>query len=107
MGEQKNKDLSNTPSTNEEVTPEVQKEEPTVEVGKSYLNRNDILKMANVEYVSKKGSIVTNLEVSGVEMSNEPSVTFDNPREFFKRYYPSEEGKTQFKEFMSKMYSKL
>lgn len=90
---------------------------PTVEVGKSYLHRHDVTMSANIEFVSKKGHIIANLESRGEEITNpvnekgegEPygSETFVDDKSFFDVYYPSEEGKKKLKEFTSKIYNKL
>lgn len=96
-------------------------ESAVVEViaGKSYLSRYDITMSANIEYVSKKGHIIANLESKGEEFTSVPSEngskdevpypseTFTTARSFFETYYPSEEGKKVFKEFTTKMYAKL
>lgn len=93
--------------------------EASVEVGKSYLHRHDITMTANVEFISKKGHIIANLESKGEEFSAKvvsdeisgtvpyPSETYTNASQFFEMYYPAEEGKKVFKEFTSKIYSKL
>lgn len=116
MGElKKDKDGSSS-----EIVPEiVEPAEAALEVGKSYISRHDITITANIEFISKKGHLIVNLESKGEEFPGSPqlegstevipypSETYPNAETFLEFYYPSEQGKKLFKEFTSKLYSKL